>query len=171
MDTILKQNIFSLLCKHAGEKLSQRDIALQLKVSPTAVSKSLHGLKGLVNIEKTKTINFTTLNRDNPKTIEHKKIENIKSIYNSGLHNFLSEKLGRSTIILFGSFLRGEDTINSVIDLAVIGRSPKDLQLKKFEKKLIRQININFHSSWKNINKNLRNNILNGLVLHGSVEL
>lgn len=170
MDT-LEQQIFSLLCKYTGEKLSQRDIARKLNVSPTAVSKALIKSKNLVKIEKTKTINFITLNRDNPEAIEHKIIENMKNIYTSGLKDFLSEKLAGSTIVLFGSYCRGEDTIDSDIDLAVIGRQPKELQLKAFEKKLYRRININFYSSWKNVQKNLRNNILNGLVLHGSVEL
>ncbi|MFW5983174.1 MAG: nucleotidyltransferase domain-containing protein [bacterium] len=172
MDTILSQKIFSLLCKRAGENLSQREIALKLKVSPTAVSKSIKRLQNqdIVNISVTKTINFISLS-NNQKTLQLKMIENIKIFYISGLAEFLSEKLAGSTIILFGSYLRGEDTINSDIDIAVIGRKPKNLQLKKFEEEILRKININFYPSWKDIHKNLKNNILNGLVIHGSVRL
>ena len=57
--TTLEQEIFSLLCLKSGEKMSQRDIAKILNVSPTAVANSLKKLKdgNLIKIEKTKTIN------------------------------------------------------------------------------------------------------------------
>src|SRR3989338_7828797 len=108
--TRLQTEIFSLLCKRAGEKLSQREIAKILKVSPTAVGNSVKKLRELVKIEKTKTINFISFNRDEPKAIELKRVENLKGIYLSGLSDYLEEQLAGSTIILFGSFARGEDT-------------------------------------------------------------
>lgn len=169
--TRLEQNILTLLCKKAGDKLSQRDIAKLLKVSPTAVGKSIKKLNKHVTTEKTKTINFISLNRDNPRTIQIKRTENLKQIYLSGLAEYLEEQLAGSTIILFGSYSRGEDTVNSDIDLAVIERKNKLLKLELFEKKLERQININFYDSWKDIHKNLKNNILNGIVLAGGVDL
>ena len=75
--TILEQEIFSLLCIKAGEKLSQREAAKILNVSPTAVSNSTKKLKdsNLIKIEKTKTINFISLNRDEQKAIELKRAE------------------------------------------------------------------------------------------------
>ena len=62
--TILEQRIFSLLCLRTGERLSQREIAIILKVSPTAVSNSMKNLKenNLIKLEKTKTINFISFN-------------------------------------------------------------------------------------------------------------
>ena len=45
------------------------------------------------------------------------------------------------------------------------------LELEKYEKILNRRININFYDSWKKIHENLKNNILNGIILHGGVEL
>jgi len=47
----------------------------------------------------------------------------------------------------------------------------KMLELEKYEKVLNRRININFYDSWKKIHENLKNNILNGILLHGGVEL
>lgn len=75
------------------------------------------------------------------------------------------------TIILFGSYAKGEDTYDSDIDIAVVGRSDKMLELERYEKVLGRTINVNFYDSWKAIHKNLKNNILNGIILHGSVDL
>ncbi len=171
--TTLGQNIFSLLCVKAGEKLSQREIAQSLKVSPTAVGKSLKTLlqKGLVKIEKTKTINFVSFNRDEQKAVELKRAENLKNIYVSELSAYLGELLAGAAVILFGSYSRGEDTKASDIDIAVIGRKDKSLELERYEKILNRKINVNFYPSWREIHKHLKNNILNGIVLHGSVEL
>lgn len=171
--TILEQNIFSLLCLRAGEKLSQREIAKILNVSPTAVSNSIKKLKesDLIKIEKTRTINFILFNRDEKKAIELKRVENLKKVYLSGLFDYLESTLPGGTIILFGSFSRGEDTNASDIDIAIIERKSKRLELEKYEKILNRKINVNFYDSWKTIHKHLKNNILNGILLSGGVEL
>ncbi len=171
--TQLENEIFSLLCLRSGEKLSQREMAKILDVSPTAIAKSL---KKLLNnefavLEKTKTINFISLNIKNKRVIEIKRSENIKNIYLSGLSDYLEESLAGSTIILFGSYSKGEDTNRSDIDIAVIERKQKSMDIEKYEKRLNRKIIINFYDSWKEIHKNLKNNILNGIVLHGGVDL
>lgn len=171
--TIVEQELFSLLCLKAGEKMSQREIAGILKISPTAVAKALRKITGkkLAKVEKTKTINFVSFDREEPIAIELKRVENLKNVYLSGLSDYLEEKLAGSTIILFGSFSKGEDAKNSDIDIAVIGRKDKMLEIEPYEKMLNRKININFYDSWKSIHEHLKNNILNGIILHGSVEL
>jgi len=171
--TLLEQKIFALLCLRAGEKLSQREIAKLLKVSPTAVSNSIKKLRenSLINVEKTKKINFISFNRDGQRAVEMKRVENLKNLYTYGLSDYLEEELAGATIILFGSYSMGEDTNTSDIDIAVIERKNKMLDIEKFEKILNRKININFYNSWKDIHKHLKNNILNGITLHGSVEL
>lgn len=171
--TNIQSEIFSLLCLRAGEKLSQRDIAKALKVSPTTVASSTKELKGrnIIKVEKTKTINFVSLNMDEKTTIDLKKIENLRNIYTSGLSDYLFEEIPGTTIILFGSYSRGEDSKNSDIDFAVVGRKDKTLSLDKFEQILNRRININFYESWAKINKHLKNNILSGTTISGGVEL
>lgn len=171
--TILEQEIFSLLCVKAGEKLSQREIAKILGVSPTAVSNSIKNMKksSLIKIEKTKTINFISFNRDEHRAMELKRAENLKNIYVSGLSDYLEKELAGATIIVFGSYSRGEDVNTSDIDIAVIERKDKLLHIEEYEKILNRKININFYESWKKIHTNLKNNILDGIILHGGIEL
>lgn len=171
--TILEQEIFSLLCIRAGEKLSQREIAQILNVSPTAVANSVRKLKdsNLIKIEKTKTINFISFNRDEQRAVDLKRVENLKNVYICGLSDYLEKELAGATVILFGSYSMGEDTNASDIDIAVIERKDKLLELEKYEKLLNRKINVNFYDSWKRIHENLRNNILNGILLHGGIEL
>lgn len=171
--TGLQLEIFSLLCLRAGEKLSQREIAKLLHVSPMAVSKSMRTLEEseFIKLEKTKNINFISFNRDNHRAIELKRVENLKNIYLSGLSIFLKQQLAGGTIILFGSYSLGEDTHTSDIDIAVIERKDKLLDLGKYEQIIHRKINLNFYHTWKNIPHHLKNNILNGILLHGSIQL
>jgi predicted nucleotidyltransferase len=171
--TIVEMEIISFLSFKAGEKFSQRDVAKILNVSPTAIKNSLTKLLNnkLINLEKTKTINFIYFNRDNPKAIEIKRIKNIEYLYTSGFVEYIEEKLAGSTIVLFGSYSKGEDTTESDIDIAVIERKNKNIDIEKFEKILNKKININFYETWDQIHKNLKNNILNGIVLIGSVNL
>ena len=173
--TKLQNRIFRLMCIDAGKKLNLSEIAKKLKVSVTAISKATPIIEksGLIKVEKDKKMNLTIvfLNRDNYKTMQFKRIENLKQIYEVGLVDFLEDKLAGGAILLFGSYSRGDDTYDSDIDLAVIGRKEEQINLENFKKNLERKININFYNSFKEIHKYLKNNILNGIILSGSVEL
>ncbi len=92
-------------------------------------------------------------------------------VYESRLLDFLENDFAGAAIILFGSYSRADDTINSDIDIAVLGRKDKQIDLTKYEGVLERKINLNFYDSFKNIHKNLKENLCNGIVLAGSVEL
>ena len=179
--TRLQGEIFRLLCIKAGLKLSLREIARFLHVSPTAVSNALMLLvtEEVITINKNKTIKLLSieLNRDSSKVIAMKRIENLRLIFESGLSDFLLNEFPGCTSILFGSYSRGSDIMtesgenNSDIDIAIIGAKEKKVNLREFSKLLERQININFYDSWKNIHRNLKDNILNGILLQGGVEL
>ena len=153
--------------------MNQREIALELDVSPTAVSKALKGLGYLVKVEKSPKMNLISiqLNRDKKRVVEFKRAENLKQIYESGLADYLEDQFPGSTIILFGSYSTGEDTVKSDIDIAAIGAKEKTVNLSKFEKLLGRTIIINTYDDFKKINKNLKQNIVNGITLHGTVEI
>ena len=135
--TILQMEVFRLLCIRAGEKLNQRQAANLLAVSPTAIAKSLPLLEkeALITVEKSKTMNLTliSLNREHPKTTCLKRAENLKLFYESGLAELLEEKHPGCTIILFGSYAKGEDTTTSDIDLAIIGSKGKPLDTRQYK--------------------------------------
>lgn len=173
--TNLQQAILRLLFVRFGETLNQRAIAKNLNVSATAVMKALPEMEkqNLIKLSKDKESKRLSieLNGENDLVIHLKRAENLKSIYESGLSDFLRNEFAGGTIILFGSYSFGEDTIKSDIDIAIIGRKQKDINLEKFENILKREVVINFYESFKKINENLRNNILNGIILSGSVEL
>ena len=135
--TRLQNEILSLLSIKAGAKLSKREISIYLEVSPTAIAKALKDLKevNLIVELNEKRINFSeiSLNRDNNDSILFKKLENLRLILNSSLIDFLEEKFPGTTIILFGSYYRGEDLINSDIDIAIIGSKEKSVDLEAFQ--------------------------------------
>lgn len=171
--TTLQEEIFRLLCLKAGKKLSQREIAKILGVSPTAVANSLTKIKdeNVIKIEKNRSMNLVSFNRDERKAIELKRVENLRNIYSSGLAHYLEEIFHGRAIILFGSYSRGEDTTTSDIDIAIIGTKGKNIELDRFEKILEREIIINYYKSLKEIHPDLKLNILSGILLAGVIEL
>jgi len=173
--TLLQQEILRLLFIKAGNPLNQRRISQILQVSQPAVQKSLPRLEEqrLIKMMQDKDSKrwAIELDRDNKTVVYLKRADNFKQIIETGLEDYLHEKLPGTTIILFGSYSNGEDTINSDIDIAVIGGSSKNLDLSKFEKMLERKIVVNYYKSFKDINKHLLNNMLNGIVLKGAVEI
>lgn len=173
--TQLQTEILRLLFIKVGKPLNQRQIALRLNVSQPAIKKALPLLEEINFIkttkdEETKRLSIV-LNTENNKVMQLKMIDNLKQIYDSELVEFLEKEYAGATIILFGSYFRGDDTINSDIDIAVIGRKEKKIILDLFEKQLEREININYYDSFKNIHKNLKENLANGIVLVGGFEL
>lgn len=173
--TLMQEEILRLLGIKAGEKLNQRQIAKFLNVSGTAVGTSVLDLEktGLIVKESqgTMNLNIITLNRDNKKAMQLKRVENLKLIYETGVADFLEEEFPGATIILFGSFSRGDDTTVSDMDVAIIGMKEKEVNLEKFEKMLERKINLNFYAALKEVHKDLRENICNGIVLVGGIQL
>jgi len=173
--TNLQQGILRLLFVKAGISLNQRQIANFLDVSQPAVMKALPGLEeeSLIKIQQDKETKRWSieLNRDHHKVMQLKRADNLKLVYETGLADFLEKEFAGATIILFGSYSRGEDIFNSDIDIAVIGRKDKEADLTEFEKSLERKININFYESFEKIHKNLKENLCNGIVLVGGVRL
>jgi len=173
--TILQQEILRLLFLKAGITLNQRQIANFLDVSPPAVMKALPKLeqKSLIKFNQDKETKRWSieLNRDIHRVMQLKRVDNLKQIYETGLADFLEKEFAGATIILFGSYARGEDILNSDIDIAVINRKDKQIDLTKYEELLERKININVYDSFKNIHKNLKENLCNGIMLTGGVEL
>src|SRR3989338_6758561 len=173
--TNLQQEILRLSFVKAGTSLNQRQIANFLEVSPPAVMKALPDLEkeALVKIKQDKETKRWSieLNRDNHKIMQLKRADNLQLIYETGLADFLEKEFAGATIILFGSYSRGEDIINSDIDIAIIGRKDKRIYLANYEKTLERKINLNFYESFRTIHLHLKENLGNGIIIVGGVEL
>lgn len=106
----------------------------------------------------------------NKEFLELKRIYNEYQIRQSGLIEHLKVTFMPNSIVLFGSLSRGEDTKESDIDLFIESK-PKEADLKKFEKRLNRKINLTFKSNINLLKKELLNNVLNGIILYGIIEI
>lgn len=168
--TRLDNEIMEFLFRNPTTIFMGKEIADKIKVSQTAIAKSIDRLSkvGLVNRKK-KILLSISMNRDDKDLFDLKRVYNLKSIYSSGLINNLSRNFPGSTIVLFGSYSSGEDTEESDIDLAIIGYKEKKTDLIKFENKLQRKIQLHFLDDIEEINKNLRESIINGITLKGSI--
>ena len=149
-----------------------KKISRDINLAHTSVKKHLQFLEEkkiiLKSIEQ-KGLRLFPLYKAN---LEGENYKNQKSLYNlsllksSKLINFIDDKLSPKSITLFGSFLRGEDTEDSDIDLFIESNSI-NINLKKFEKQFKRKIQLHFENSFLKLPIELKNNIINGIVLRG----
>ena len=152
--------------KNPSSEVHIRELARKLKISPPSVLKQSRGLLklGLLKSKKQGKNVVLSANYDVGDFITMKKWTNIFLLIDSNLVKDTQDKV--STLILFGSFSRGEDIEKSDIDLAV--DKELDINLDKYEGILNR--NIQFHVINKSMGSNLKENIGQGILLSG-VEL
>jgi predicted nucleotidyltransferase len=151
-----------------------REISRNVSLAPTSVKNYLIELEkeGLVLKKKHRANSYPTYfaNRDNERFIFLKKLNNIQLIKDSGLLNYIEYICMPDVIILFGSYSKGEDLKDSDIDIFLLCNKTK-LDLRKYEKKLNRKINIFFCKSFGKLSKELKNNIINGVILKGYLKV
>ena len=100
----------------------------------------------------------------------YKKQNIILRIYETGLVDYIYDSCLPDNIILFGSASKGEDIKESDVDLFV-GCGEKKLNLEKYEKMINRKINLFFEKDFLKLSKELKNNILNGVLLKGYIKV
>ncbi|MBI5392363.1 nucleotidyltransferase domain-containing protein [Candidatus Woesearchaeota archaeon] len=152
-----------------------KDVSNCTKIAHTSVKQNLQKLVRIEliqqKIEKKGRRKFPLYiaNKNNRLLIQYKQIYNLQSIMESGIIQYLEEELMPKCILVFGSYQRGEDIEDSDIDLFVESKK-KELKLRKFEEKLGRKIEIHFNEHFTSYPIELKNNIINGTVLHGFLE-
>ena len=156
-----------------------RELAKKLKISPFATKKYADILvkEGLILEEKKANLRYLKANVKNL-FYKHAKITyNLRQLLKSGLIEFLKNNLTNVTsIILFGSLAKGEDSDMSDIDILIIGKQ-KYLSLSEFENKLEKEITLHFFS-WSEWNEKAKEDhpfyyeiINHGIPLYGELPL
>lgn len=172
--TRLQQEILSYLFLRAGSVSTANALARHLDVSPTAIAKALPLLveEGHLTVRKDEESRRLSIQmrREDPHLPHLKRVENLRLLYVSGLVEALADTHPGATIVLFGSFAFGEDTIGSDIDIAIIGKK-RDLPLERFEKLLAHKISLQYYPSGSSINIHLKESLCNGITLRGHIEL
>jgi predicted nucleotidyltransferase len=109
-------------------------------------------------------------NRDNEKFKLYKKLNTVLRINETGLLNYIYDNCLPEAIILFGSAALGEDIEESDIDIFIVSKN-KNLNLEKYNKILKRKVNLFFEDNFSRLSKELKNNIINGVVLKGYLKV
>lgn len=170
----IKQTIKEYFFINPTAKLRVRGMERALKLPLPSVIRYCKELEkeGILTTINTGNVIFYTANRTSEKYLLEKKLFNIKSLYKSGLVNYLKQELSNPSIIVFGSFAKGEDTEKSDIDLYIETPSKKKISLEKYKNLLKREIQVFQHKNIREIkNTDLANNIINGFLLNGFVEV
>ncbi|MEK6950251.1 MAG: nucleotidyltransferase domain-containing protein [Nanoarchaeota archaeon] len=152
-----------------------KDISKAIHLAHTSVKKNLQLLvkRGLVQRKEERKgkrrFPIYQANRSNKLFTQYKRAYNLQALLESGVIAYIEERLLPKSVVVFGSYQRGEDTEGSDIDLFVESKK-EDLELTSFEKKLARKIELHFKEQFTSYPRELKNNIINGVVLHGFLE-
>ena len=170
-----KNNRYKLLkvfLDNPTDSFRLRELSRLSGISPPSVINYLKEFedKGLIRSYVKREIPFYRSERDNEDFIFHKKLSILYELQNSGLIAFLWDKLSPEAIILYGSCAKGESTEESDIDIFIVGKERK-ISLENYREKLNKEIHLMFEEDPKKIPKELKNNLINGIVLKGYLKL
>jgi predicted nucleotidyltransferase len=146
-----------------------REISREIKLAPPSVKIIIRNLleQGLIKPKRSKPFDGYVADRENDYFLFYKRAYNLLSLYD--LRNLIIEVIHPISIILFGSYSRGEDIETSDMDIMVISKAKKELEFPAIEKKLKRKINIMIIEDLKKLDSLIVDKIHNGIVLYGGV--
>ena len=150
-----------------------REIARRVKLHPNTVLHDVHlrVKDGLLIKRRTRAVVEVSANRDAPQYYSLKRLYNLRQIYLSGVVDFLYKEYGApEAMVLFGSYSRGEDTLRSDIDLAIITKRSLNLDVQPYEKLLKHTIQLH-EIDLQKVGKNFITNLANGIVLKGYLNI
>lgn len=187
-----KQKVLEHLFRFPDKEFSLSDLAKDAGVAKSnigSILKEFHEYE-IIKITHLSKIWRIKANTQNWFFIRSKIIFNLNYIYQSGIVEFLNVFFNNpKAIVLFGSFRKGDDITGSDIDIAVEvdeEREPTVLDLvnvikdkskekeaeavQRMEKEIHRKVQL-FVFNRNNVDLHVFNNIANGIVLYGFLEV
>jgi len=174
-----QQRVLSILFQFPEKEFSLSDLAKEAGVAKPHIGRLLQELEQLqmITVERLTKIWRIKANQQSWDFIKSKILYNLNFVYQSGLVEFLKDYFGNpKAIILFGSFRLGEDISTSDIDIAVEVDDTEEYktlglrELSEFEKLVHRRIQLHLFNR-KHVDTHVFNNIANGIVLAGFLEV
>ena len=172
-----KLTILKPFFEEPNRRFSIRELSRILKINHTTVRQYLNKLvkEGFLSSKKEGLYSFYRLVLCK-KTLNLKLYYNLEKIRESNIIEDLEKKYDFPIIVLFGGYASAMDDITSDIDICLISNIEKEVSTEKYEKRLNRKVSIHKFNrqSWekaKKSNPNLINNICNGIVLSGELEV
>jgi len=169
----------SVFLEDPQREVAVREFARICHVAPATASAHLHRLakEGILQKRQERNLSLFRGNEGDAAYKRTKIFENFRRIQNSGLLDTINAQLQHPlAVFLFGSYAKAENRKGSDIDLFVLTRTKKTLDLKKFEGLLGSPIQLFVYTpieveDIKKTNPHLINNIINGIRLSGFWEV
>lgn len=171
---MIKDNIKEFFLINPTIKLRVRHIEKEVKVPLPSAIRYTRELEKEQILKKTELAGITiySADRTSKQFLLEKKMFNLKQLYSSGLIDYFIKTYDNPTLLVFGSYARGEDIENSDIDLYIESQHKNITIPKSFEQKLKHSFQTFHYKKIKDIkNKELANNIINGIMLNGYLEV
>jgi len=160
-----KYRLLEQFYEYPNRQFTIRQLSVKTRIPKSTVKNYLDSLKsdGLISKENKATDSML---------FKIKKVHySVERLFDIGLIDYLIEALNPETIILFGSFRKGESVKESDIDLFVVSHGKNNLNLAKYETKLKHKIQLHIESSLSKLPVHLLNNVVNGIKLYGSFKI
>src|SRR3989344_2446546 len=156
-----RYRVLKVFIDNPTESFRLRELSRLVKIAPVSVGNYLKEFEklGLIKRYEKRGVPFYQALRDNIKFIRYKKISVIYELYESGLIDYLWEKLNPEAIVLYGSHAKGEAIEDSDIDLFIVGKE-KPLSLNEYEKNLGKKIHLMFNHNLGKVQNELKNNLI-----------
>lgn len=167
------KEVLEYFFKHPTEEIHVRGIEEEIDMPYSSARKALVELedRGLLNKREESKMTFFKARHENEDFQESKRIYNLRKIFESNLVDELEREYRPDAVVLFGSFLMGNDREESDIDIAVVNGREISIELGPFEDEFNREIQIVEVKNPKEEDVEFKNTLANGLVLTGQLEV
>jgi len=172
-----KINILKPFFEYPNREFYIRELSRILKINHTTVRQQLNKLVKEKYLKKIDSKPFPIFKPDlSKKFLNLKLYYNLEKLRKSNLIEDLEKEFEFPVIVLFGSYAFALDDDKSDIDICIITETNKDFNTTNYEKLLNRKVSLHIFIKKdlkKTIEKNsgLINNICNGIVLSGQLEI
>lgn len=173
-----EEKIKEFFFQHPTMKIHLRALARAVKLSAPATKTACERLEKEEFLERKQEppLVVYTAAHESRRFREEKQLWNLRQLRKSGFIEYVNDVLARPAIILFGSFAKGEDWERSDIDLFIVADEKRELELEPYEESLGKEFQVFLHTrqefrEMKRTSRELLNNVLNGVILSGYVEV
>jgi predicted nucleotidyltransferase len=166
-------NILNPFFIDPNNEFNVREISRIIKISPATASKYLKDMsnKDILKHKIFKNLDLYKANLENDMFTDLKKFYTVRKIKDLGLLGELNDFYYKPNIVLFGSAAFGLDDKSSDLDFLINSENIRLLDVKPYEKKLNRKIELFVYDSISKIkNEDLLQSMLQGIIIQGEIK-
>ncbi len=176
---LVYQKVLHWFFSYPTKEISLSDLSTNLKISKKSASIILKQLieEGFLEKEELGKTWRIKCNLEHHYNFSRKIAYNLQTIYETNILEMIYEKVPNiKSIILFGSYRKGDDNEISDIDIAIEILDDEELKIETLgtfnQLNYRKNVPVNLHIFSRNkIDLNLFNNIANGIILAGFLEV